>query len=92
MTILDSNEYPLKIKAFAAQTLCVTLHNHQGVKSSWSKQIYEGIGKIKYDLESFNQHKDASWSDNEFTDEFWQKQEQYKEMCLQALDSLLMNQ
>ena len=27
------------------------MHNHQGVKASWSKQILEGIGKIKYDLE-----------------------------------------
>jgi hypothetical protein len=92
MTILDSNEFPLKIKAFAAQTLCVTLHNHQGVKSSWNKQIYEGISKIIYDLEHFDQRKDASYSDNDFNDEFWHKQDQYKQMCIQALDSILTKQ
>lgn len=91
LTILDSKQYPLKIKAFAAQTLWVTLHNHQGVKAVWSKQIYEGINKIRYDLEALDECNDdeiyesLSFQSDEEKTEFSQLQTKYKQICIDAL-------
>ena len=94
LTILDSKEYPLKVKAFTAHTLCVAMHNHQGVKAAWSKQVYEGINKIKFDLERYEEAEDDEIYGNlKFETDaerhsFLQSQSKYKQMCIDALTDL----
>lgn len=94
LTILDSKEYPLKVKAFAAQTLSIAIYNHQGMKAAWGKQIYEGLNSIKRDLENFDEQTDSELLESiGFTDEadkryFLQLQSKYKYVCIQALTNL----
>jgi len=94
ITILNSTEYPLKIKAFAAQTLSVCLHNHQGVKSAWNKQICEGISMVRSNLEAYDEttddemYRSLHFADQTQEEEFIQLQGQYKQVCLEVLANL----
>jgi len=79
-----SNAYPLKSKAFAAQTLWVVLHNHQGVKAAVSALISKdttlktAIDWEKY-IEDLEDRDDATDS----------SQNSYREMYIEAFDVIL---
>jgi hypothetical protein len=47
LTILDWEDYPIKIKAFAAQALWLTLNIHQGVIAEQNKKIFNAISDLK---------------------------------------------
>ena len=48
--MLSVPDYPIKIKAFAAQAICIILHDDQGIKAKWNSKVIAMLDDIRNKL------------------------------------------
>lgn len=100
--MLSLSDYPVKIKAFAAQAICATTHDDQGIKAKWNPKIISMIDEIKVAI----QNDDFSHDENDVSSgalddrhlvtnllrpeisENIDLQKCYKMLCIQALEKI----
>ena len=102
-TMLSVPDYPIKIKAFAAQAICIILHDDQGIKAKWNSKVIAMLDDIRNKL--INNSYTVNKADENINVDGYDRhqvynmliankkqegsmEEFYKEICIEALQKI----